>query len=272
MKFAMVNGERREPAPGLTGNCTGCDSPTISKCGNIKVHHWAHKSKLECDPWWENETEWHRAWKKQFPESWQEIVQRADSGELHRADVKTDKNWVLEFQYSAINPEERTSRNDFYGNLVWIVNGLRRKRDPIQFFHSLKLIKTIEDKVFKKSYEVISDKNALLRDWSNDKSPVFFDFNVPEIIWCLLPRSAEGKVIIAEISRQAFIELHLSNSNAPNDIFGELFQFAATATSAEDLFLKFHYKRREEERHRQLMAEEARRRNPYINRRAQFRF
>ncbi len=124
----------------------------------------------------------------------------------------------------------------------------------------------------KKSFEVISDKNALLRDWSNDKSPVFFDFDVPEAIWCLLPGRKEGKAIVAEVNRQAFIDLHLTSSNSPNDLFGELMQFAATATSAEDLFLKFHYRRREEERQRQLAAEEARRRNPYINRRANFRF
>lgn len=272
MKFAMVNGERKEPSPGLLGICSGCAQPTVSKCGNIKVHHWAHKSKLECDPWWENETEWHRNWKKHFPEAWQEVVHRADSGEFHRADVKTDKNWVLEFQYSAINPAERTSRNDFYDKLVWIVDGRRRKRDPIQFFQSLKSGKTIEDKIVKKVYDVISDKNALLRDWSNDKSPVFFDFSAPDLIWCLLPRSTEGNAVVVEIGRQAFIDLHLSNSISPKDIFGELIQFAATATSADDLFLKFHYLRRDEERQRQLMAEEARRRNPYINRRAGFRF
>jgi len=266
MKLAIVNGERKEPLPGLIGSCSGCGQPTVAKCGQIKVHHWAHKSKLECDPWWENETEWHRTWKSHFPESWQEIVHKAESGEFHRADIKTDKNWVLEFQYSAIDPIERTSRNNFYGKLVWIVNGQRRKKDPVHFFGSLKLVKTLEDPFFKRACDVISDKSALLRDWSNTASPVFFDFNEPEVLWCLLPQSPEGKAVVVEISRKRFIDLHLISS--PRDMFGDLIHFAAAATSAEDLFLKLHYLRREEERHKQLMAEEARRRNPYINRRA----
>ncbi len=272
MKFALVNGERKEPAAGLLGICSGCEKPTVAKCGNIKVHHWAHKSKLECDPWWENETEWHRNWKKHFPEPWQEVVHKADSGEFHRADVKTDKNWILEFQYSAINPEERSSRNDFYEKLVWIVHALSRKRDPVQFFSSLKVVKILEGSFFRSICDVTFDNIALLQDWSNDKSPVIFDFGEPEVLWCLLPRSADGKGIVLEIIRQRFIELHLSSSSSPRDIFGEFIQFAAPANSAEDLVLKFHYLRREEERRRQLIADEARRRNPYINHRARHRF
>ncbi len=268
MRFAMVDGERKEPARGLAGTCTGCHQPTVAKCGEIKVHHWAHKSKLECDPWWENETEWHRNWKKHFPETWQEVLHKADSGEFHRADIKTDKNWVVEFQYSPMSSAERSSRNAFYEKLLWVVHGLRRKKDPDQFFSSLKVVKTVEDPVFRRACDVTSDKSALLRDWSNEKAPVFFDFNEPEILWCLLPRNAEGKVIVVEVIRQRFIDLHLANSISSSDIFGELFRFAASATSAEDLFLKFHYLRQDEKRQKQLIAEEAWRRNPFRNQRA----
>jgi competence protein CoiA len=115
----------------------------------------------------ENETEWHRNWKKHFPDAWQEVVQRDSSGEFHRADVKTEKDWVLEFQYSAISPVERSSRI-----------------------------------AFKRACDVTSDKSALLRDWSNNKSPVLFDFNEPNTLWCLLPRKMEGKPIVVEIVRQ----------------------------------------------------------------------
>ena len=51
------------------------------------------KGRRFCDPWWENETEWHRAWKDQFPADWQEIVHHAEDGEKHIADVKTDR-WL----------------------------------------------------------------------------------------------------------------------------------------------------------------------------------
>lgn len=72
------------------------------KCGQLKVWHWAHRSIRSCDPWWENETPWHRAWKNQFPADWQEKVHRTDNGEKHVADVKTKSGVVLEFQHSPL--------------------------------------------------------------------------------------------------------------------------------------------------------------------------
>ena len=64
----------------------------IAKCGKHRVWHWAHWKSKDCDPWWEPETEWHRSWKNQFPVEWQEIGHTAQSGERHRADVKTRRD------------------------------------------------------------------------------------------------------------------------------------------------------------------------------------
>ncbi len=75
--------------------------------------HWAHLKSKDCDPRWEPETEWHRWWKNQFPVAWQEIGHTARSGEMHRADVKTESGLVLEFQYSALSEVERASREEF---------------------------------------------------------------------------------------------------------------------------------------------------------------
>ena len=72
MKFALVNGEKAEAQKGLRGICVNCPSEMIAKCGDVKIPHWAHKSKVPCDSWWENETEWHRKWKNLFPREWQE--------------------------------------------------------------------------------------------------------------------------------------------------------------------------------------------------------
>jgi competence protein CoiA len=133
MKFSLVNWQRQETQPSLSDKCPVCDQPTVAKCGEVKIWHWAHKGRRICDRWWEIETEWHRAWKGQFPEDWQEVVHKADSGEKHIADVKTDKVWVIEFQHSLLGPEERRSRDAFYPKLVWVVDGARRKRDSEQF-------------------------------------------------------------------------------------------------------------------------------------------
>jgi competence CoiA-like predicted nuclease len=51
MKYALVDGVRQEATPKLLGACIGCGSPMIAKCGAKKLHHWAHKGRLECDHW-----------------------------------------------------------------------------------------------------------------------------------------------------------------------------------------------------------------------------
>ena len=136
MRFALFDGKRSEAQPGRSGECPACGSPVTAKCGELKVWHWAHQRGRICDGWWESETDWHRAWKRQFPDDWQEIVHRAESGERHIADVKTPDGWVIEFQHSFIAPEERRSRNAFYGKLVWVVDATRRIRDKTQLANS----------------------------------------------------------------------------------------------------------------------------------------
>jgi hypothetical protein len=189
------------------------------------VWHWAHKGNPSCDPWWENETEWHRSWKEQFPVDWQEVTHRAESGEKHIADVKTDQGWVLEFQHSYIKLEERQARDAFYPNLVWVVDGARRKRDKLQFS------KVWEEgvRVSKKSWmrRVFSDEFALLREWADCSAPVFFDFNGDNqskdaaLLWCLLPRMPNGESYIIKVTRAGFIELQRAGPKHENMNFSE---------------------------------------------------
>ncbi|WP_353852394.1 competence protein CoiA family protein [Pseudomonas sp.] len=75
MEIALVDGVRVLPSPGAQGSCQACGAPMTAKCGEQKVWHWAHKGRRVCDPWWENEGEWHRAWKRSFPEDYHEVVQ-----------------------------------------------------------------------------------------------------------------------------------------------------------------------------------------------------
>jgi competence protein CoiA len=135
MKLAVVEGKRREAQPGLAAECPNCGLALIAKCGEHRNWHWAHRGTRTCDPWWE-ETEWHRAWKDQFLIDWQEICLSKD-GEKHFADVRTESGIVLEFQHSYLGREERESREIFYQNMVWVVDGLRRAQDRVRFFASL---------------------------------------------------------------------------------------------------------------------------------------
>lgn len=111
--------------PKAQGICFCCDKEMVAKCGEIKIHHWAHKRLEECDHWWENETEWHRKWKDRFPEDWQEVVRRdLQTGQKHIADVYNPyKDLVVEFQNSPIKGHEIQAREKYYKRMLWVLNG-----------------------------------------------------------------------------------------------------------------------------------------------------
>lgn len=210
MKFSLINGRRQEAQPGLSGKCPICDLATVAKCGEIKIWHWAHKGRRTCDAWWENETEWHRAWKGSFPEGWQEIVHKAENGEKHIADIKTDQGWVIEFQYSYIKPEERRSRNAFYPKLAWVVNGTRRKRDVQQFKNALN--RSIGVGSHSQIRKILSGECAILKEWGSSNVPVFFDFGAGPSLWWLLKGAPDGSAYVAPFSRRDFIQIHLGGA------------------------------------------------------------
>ncbi|WP_234181164.1 competence protein CoiA [Sphingopyxis sp. NFH-91] len=123
LQYGLVKGNRTEAKPGLRGECPTCSAAIIAKCGPRIRHHWAHFGRRQCDPWWENETLWHREWKALFPEECREIHHVDGGGEIHRADIKTPGGIYIEVQHSAMTDAERLSREAFYKNLVWIVDG-----------------------------------------------------------------------------------------------------------------------------------------------------
>ena len=132
MQFAFVNRVRSTAQPKTKGICQFCGDKMIPKCGPNKMWHWAHTPKRKCDPWWENETPWHREWKSYFPKEWRERIHEDPvANEKHIADVKTDTGRVLEFQNSPMPPDELHSRENFYGDMIWIVNGDKFKQNLI---------------------------------------------------------------------------------------------------------------------------------------------
>ena len=208
MKFALVNGQRQEAQPNLSGECRYCRKPMVAKCGEVRVWHWAHKGRLLCDPWWENETEWHRAWKDQFPAECQEMIHHADDGERHIADVKTERGWVIEFQYSYIKPEERRSREAFYKKLIWVVNGTRRKRDRVQLIRAWEEgVPVGGNSLVRKAF---SDDCGLLREWAGSNAPIFFDLGETERLWWLFAKNTNGSAYFVPYPRAPFIECHRS--------------------------------------------------------------
>ena len=219
MKFALVNGQRQEAQPNLSGECPGCGRPTVAKCGEVRVRHWAHKGHRLCDPWWENETEWHRTWKDQFPADWQEIVHPAADGERHIADVKTGDGWVIEFQHSYIKPEERRSREAFYPKLIWVVDGTRRKRDRAQLISAWKDgVPVGGNSPVRKAF---SADCRLLREWAGSNAPIFFDLGEMDRLWWLCAKSTNGSAYVHAFSRAQFIEWHRSTATEAARQFDE---------------------------------------------------
>ena len=123
MQLALVNAEPTEAFPHGRGTCAQCGSEMVAKCGPRIMHHWAHHRSRNCDPWWENETPWHRDWKNLYPINCREVSHVADDGEIHRADVKTNAGIIVELQHSAMSDKERISRETFYQNMVWVLDG-----------------------------------------------------------------------------------------------------------------------------------------------------
>lgn len=204
MKIALVNGERQPAQPGMAGECQSCGRPMIAKCGPQRASHWAHKGTLMCDPWWENETEWHLNWKALFPDTWREIVHKAADGTRHIADIKTEHGWVIEFQHSAITPEERRSRDAFYGRIIWVVDGTRRKRDAAQFERAWSDGVAVGANAIVRNLFVAD--STLLREWSQTQAPILFDFGGPVLGW-LLPGRRDGWAYIARFPRAEMVQI-----------------------------------------------------------------
>lgn len=204
MRYALVSGVKREPQSKLKGLCSNCGAELIAKCGRVNVWHWAHKNKVECDPWWESETIWHREWKQHFPVEWQE-VSHVDplTEERHIADVKSPFDLVIELQHSAIKYEERKSREYFYKDMIWIVDGTRGSSDKSYFNMGLSRTPLQQDPV---AYQIDWwGRSKLLENWADSEVKVYFDFGT-ETLWRLLFFDKERKKgAVAPLTKEALI-------------------------------------------------------------------
>jgi hypothetical protein len=132
--------------------------------------------------------------------------------------VKTENGVVLEFQHSFLRPNEREARESFYPKMVWIVDGLRLKRDRAQFLASLRAATVVKLKPLTFSFPL--NNGALLRDWRARRVPLFFDFGHDSelgralgfdepVLWRLNPRSPNGVVHVSPVPRTSFLRAYL---------------------------------------------------------------
>lgn len=228
MKYALINEEKTEASEGAKGFCPSCKKEVIAKCGDYRIKHWAHKGNRDCDPWRETETDWHREWKNLFPKEWQENIHTDSStGEKHVADVKTDKGFIIEFQHSPIRPDEIKSREDFYKNMVWVVDGTRLPRDYQRFCKGSNDFSPATGHVsFSSSnwegvFKTYFPEECFPKRWLTSSAPVYFDFQgiapleeQPDeksaFLWGLLPGDIDGWSVVVKLRRKDFIERSLT--------------------------------------------------------------
>ncbi len=85
------NGERIRAHKNTRALCPHCRGPLIPKCGQVKVHHWAHKEAKGC-PYASGMTHWHYEWLENF-------------------DNRATDGWEVEYffksiHFDAFNPEK----------------------------------------------------------------------------------------------------------------------------------------------------------------------
>ena len=243
MQFALVDGQRQTPQSGLKGTCPSCGQASLSKCGSKIIWHWAHNGKRHCDPWWENETEWHRKWKSLFSESQREVVHFDQlTGEKHVADIKTSRGMVIELQHSAMPIEELRAREAFYKRMIWIVDAqpfasqFERSEEPlphpksemckdIRFGHGQARAFWRESEKMEgsalveihSSREIESEIKANYKGhhffkwvrpravWFEATAPVFLDFGQDELLWMQIYDEL-GQRCVQRISKNVLIE------------------------------------------------------------------
>lgn len=121
MLYALVDGIRVSAHPYERGLCPLCEQSVIARCGELNVWHWAHKASGDCDAFSESETPWHRNWKRDVSPDYCEVsIER--KGVKHRADIITRDGTVLELQHSSISSKDIRRREEFYGDMIWLID------------------------------------------------------------------------------------------------------------------------------------------------------
>lgn len=206
MIWAIKNEERIKAIPKEKAICPLCNQQVISKCGEVKIWHWAHKSNLECDSFKEPETEWHFNWKDLFEKEFQEVVIKE-----HRADIQNKKGLVIEFQNSPLSSDKINEREVYYTNfsngMVWILNGdtiadnfgCKNKKKNLYGFRKDATDKSYTRKFFNWKW--------FPKSWFIADQPIYIDISSwnNDILFKIEKLYEDGKGYGIRVSKSAFI-------------------------------------------------------------------
>lgn len=171
--------------------CKCCDTPMIGKKGTIKQHHYAHKTNEECDSWLWHKTDWHLFWQNLFNKEKQEVI--IIKGEKkHIADIVSNE-LVIEIQHSAISHEDITLREQFYGNVIWLLDGNNCTYELCDMvdYHDDKIVYTLAK--IKKSWIQFISKEAYI--------------NTGDVIYKIIKHINDGYFILQKIPMDNFMKI-----------------------------------------------------------------
>ena len=95
------------------------------------------------------------------------------TGEKHIADIKASSGFVVEIQHSPISEQELLSRENFYGDMIWIVDA----RDLFGYFSLGTSSDLATFNPMSYHFQWLS-KSTLLKRWSVAQKPVYFDIHI----------------------------------------------------------------------------------------------
>ena len=90
----------------------------VAKKGCKRVHHYSHVGNVDCFYGSKGKTDFHLWWQSRIKPKYLEIRM-----ENHIADICI-KGFVIEIQHSSIGKDQIKERENFYGNMCWIFDGL----------------------------------------------------------------------------------------------------------------------------------------------------
>ena len=164
-------------------------------------------------------------WKDCFPQHSQERVHVDErTRERHIADVKADNGLVVEIQHSPIAESEMQSREDFYGDMIWIVDA----RDLFGYFALGTSYDLATCNPMSYHFQWLS-RSTLLKRWSVARKPVYFDTliqnsftptvqtpSAEHVLWRLLEFSPnDGLGLIAPIRSDWIVQAVLNGDSVP---------------------------------------------------------
>lgn len=125
------------------------------------------------------------------------------TGEKHIADVKNSNGLVLEFQHSPIHPKEVNSREKFYEEMIWVVDGKQGGLDESYF--NMGLSGPIQEDPL--AYQVSwYGRSRFLHNWSDAGARVYLDFG-KSYLWRLIFFDPVKKVgAVGPIPKTVFIQ------------------------------------------------------------------